>query len=301
MNVAYGSSMTGDISWFGGKLRQRDMSVSFTVDDGFNFQDRADFRVFHQVEPLEVLNITDKLIRNHKFYDLILTWNERVLAECPNAQFLPEAPCSWLPRAKEVNSVYPQPDVNSKTFTASFLTSDKTFCPGHKLRVDIYNSLKPAYGDLQIVKHMSPPRWDDKRTIIEPYQFHIAVENAMHNNWFADKIVDAFIGKAVPLYWGCPNLDKFFNMDGVIRFYTMNELENRLSSLTPEYYKEHLYAVEDNYNRAMKYVHTWDRIEEAITAGIEKKKGHQTPRDNEERLIEEARPNRMLNRPIRHA
>lgn len=271
MNTAYGSSMTGDISWFGGKLRPRSMSISFTVDDGFNFNDKADFRVFHQVEPPEVLNITDKLILNHRFYDLIMTWNERVLAECPNAALLPEAPCSWLPRTKAETPVYPQPDVNAKTFTASFITSNKTFCPGHKLRVDIYNALRPSYGDLQIVKHMSPPRWDDKRTIIEPYQFHIAVENAMHNNWFADKIVDAFIGKAIPLYWGCPNLDQFFNMDGVIRFDTLAELEAKLEYLTPDYYKHRLDAVEDNYNRALKYVHTWDRIEDAITAGIERK------------------------------
>ena len=301
MNVVYGSSMTGDISWFGGKLRQREMNVSFTVDDGFNFSDTADFRVFQQVEPPEVLNITEKLIRNHKFYDLIMTWNERVLTECPNAQFLPEAPCSWLPRERAENSVYQQPDVNSKTFTASFLTSDKTFCPGHKLRVDIYNSLKPSYGDLQIVKHMSPPMWDNKQTIVEPYQFHIAVENAMHNNWFADKIVDAFIGKSIPLYWGCPNLDKFFNMDGVIRFYTLSELEARLNSLTPEFYKEHFYAVEDNYRRAMNYVHTWDRIEEAITEGIQKKKDKQTQHDNAEKVADGQRPNRMIHRPIRNA
>lgn len=301
MNVAYGSSMTGDISWFGGKLRQRDVSVSFTVDDGFNFLDSADFRVFHQVEPPEVLNVTEKLIQNHKFYDLIMTWNERVLAECPNAQFLPEAPCSWLPRGKAENSVYPQPDVNSKMFAASFLTSDKTFCPGHKLRVDIYHALKPTYGNLQILKHMSPPRWDDKRTIIEPYQYHVAVENAMHNNWFADKIVDAFIGKAIPLYWGCPNLDTYFNMDGVIRFDSVSDLEVRLAGLTPEYYAAHISAVEDNFNRALKYVHTWDRIEEAITAGIARKNALGLQHEDAQDTLVTPRRRLRLNRPIKNA
>lgn len=298
MNYAYGSSMTGDISWFAGKLRQRDMSVSFTVDDGFNFRDTADFRVHHQVEPPEVLDVTDRLIQNHRFYDLIMTWNERVLAECPNAQFLPEAPCSWLPRGKEENSVYPQPDVRAKEFAVSFLTSDKTFAPGHQLRVDLYKVLQPAYGDLKVVKHMSPPRWDDKRTIIEPYQYHIAVENAMHNNWFADKIVDAFIGKAIPLYWGCPNLEDFFNMQGVMRFSTIGELERMLASLTPEHYQSRLEAVEDNYNRALKYVHTWDRIEDAITEAIARKDEFKLVHDNAER---EKRMKRNIGRPLRHA
>lgn len=269
--VAYGSSMTGDISSFGRQLAEREKSVSYTVDDGFNPHDDAFFRVLHQIEPPEVLNIADRIIQYHTNYDLILAWNERVLRACSNATFFPEAVCSWIGRKFEGVPVYPNVDTASKEFAVSFLTSNKTFCPGHKLRVGIYHALPEIIGQARIVKHMSPPRWPDKRTIIEPYQFHIAVENAMHNNWFADKIVDCFVAKTIPLYWGCPNLGEHFNMDGVIRFNDYVELEARIRELTPETYLSKLAAVEENYKRALPYLHTWNRIEDAITEGLAKK------------------------------
>jgi hypothetical protein len=293
MNVAFGSSMTGDISAFADFLKNRPESVSFTVDDGFRFDDNSYFRVLHQVEPPEILDIADRIIQHKDFYDLILAWNEKVLEHCPKAQFFPEAVCSWINRRKEEGAVYQPMDTATKQFAVSLITSDKTFCPGHKLRVDVYNALPESFGNLKVIKHMSPPRWPDKRTIIEPYMFHIGVENALHNNWFADKIVDAFIGMAVPIYWGCPNLDKYFNMDGVIRFNDVEECLSILKNLTPEDYTKRIPAMKDNFERAMKFVHTWDRIEEAIDKGILRKQQLNEQHTNAEITV------RQLRRPKR--
>lgn len=184
----------------------------------------------------------------------------------------------------------------NKQFAVSFLTSNKAFCPGHQLRVEIYDLLKESYGDLKVVKHMSPPRIDDKRTILEPYQFSVAVENAMHRNWFADKIVDCFVAKTVPIYWGCPNLPDFFNMDGVILFEGLHDLPSVLEKLTPETYAKMLPAVEDNYTRSLQWVHTWDRIEAEIDKAIENKKKHNL-QHAEIPVVEEKR-NLRIKRPL---
>lgn len=296
-NVAYGSTMTGDISSFAKSLPIHDVSLSFTVDNGFNFQDQSDFRVLHQVEPPEVLDITEKIILNHNFYDLILTWNEEVLNACHNAVFLPEGVCSWIDRKRPENPVYTECDTSKKEFAVSFLTSSKGFCPGHQLRLEIYERIPSEVAGIRIHKHMSPPRIDDKREILEPFQFHIAPENSMHNNWFADKIVDCFVAKTIPLYWGCPNLEKYFNMDGVIRFNNYEELIARISELTPDTYQSKLKAVEENYKESLKYVHTWTRIEEEIAKGIEKKQKLDLQHDNQERLNLVVRPFNSL-RPL---
>ena len=70
---------SGDISGLERWIREWDEQVSFTLDDGFHFDDTSYFRVLHQVEPTEVLDVVDKIIENHKFYDLILAWNKRIL------------------------------------------------------------------------------------------------------------------------------------------------------------------------------------------------------------------------------
>lgn len=112
--IVYRSTSVGDLTVFAEKLRDRDCTVSITFDDGFNFKDTADFRVHMQIEPPEVLekmredqqkwdvsgdtlfNTIETLIYNHKFFDLILTWNEKVLYECPNAVLFPQALCTWI-------------------------------------------------------------------------------------------------------------------------------------------------------------------------------------------------------------
>lgn len=106
------STSTGDLSFFAAGLKDRDLSVSIMFDDGFDFSDTSDFRVHMQIEPPEVLermhaenqkwtdeklhSTLDTLIYNHEFFDLILTWNERVLEACPNAVLFPQALCTWV-------------------------------------------------------------------------------------------------------------------------------------------------------------------------------------------------------------
>ena len=36
-------------------------------------------------------------------------------------------------------------------------------------------------------------------------------------NYFSEKLVDAVLCDTVPIYWGCPNLDRFIDPDGIIQ------------------------------------------------------------------------------------
>lgn len=271
-------------------------AVSITWDDGFDFSDNTWFRVFHQCEPPEVIDIVDKLIENHSFYDLILAWDERVLSQCPNAVFLTESACSWLDRknselqgfvtkafteedrdkaiarvGQKIETKYQPKNLGDKQFQASFLISSKAWAPGHALRQEIYEKLPESIGALKIFKHRSPPLIPDKRDVLEEYQFHIVCENSQHNNYYTEKVVDCFVAKTIPIYWGCPNLSNHFNKDGFFQFNTYEELDGILKSLTPEVYERKLKAVEENFSKALLNVYQWDWIEIHITEAIEKR------------------------------
>jgi hypothetical protein len=125
---------------------------------------------------------------------------------------------------------------------------------------------------MPIFKHRSPPYLGSKRELLDEYQFHITPQNASHDNWFDDKIIDALMAKTIPLYWGCPNIGEYFNMDGILHFKTYEELLSMLKKLTPNYYEEHFDAVQDNFERALKLVHVWHRAEIEIEKGIERKR-----------------------------
>ena len=275
--IAFGSSSTGDMSAFAKLLAPQEVQVSVTVDDGFHFDDTSEFRVLHQIEPPEVLDCVDKIIAHHGFYDLILCWNQRILEACPNARLFPQSVCTWMeygykpwcdlnvPKQMEC-------DASKKKFQCSFLTSNKGWAPGHKLRLEIFDRLPEKVGDLPIVKVMTPPWVPDKRAYLDEYQFTITPENASHENWYDDKIVDALMAKTIPIFWGCPNIKNYFNMDGIIHFKTIEELMSKLYLITPGYYERHYDAVLDNMGRALKGVHTWHRMDLEIAAGIERRK-----------------------------
>src|SRR5271157_14849 len=262
-------------------LAEQPISVSLTVDDGFNFADTSDFKVLLQVEPPEVKDLADKIIENHKFYDLILAWNTKILNTCPNARLFFFACCSWLPwnsegnnpnHARPQNGVpYTECDPSRKQFKASYLTSWKDWTPGHRLRQQIFDVLPESVGELSIAKHKSPPWIADKRDMLYDYQFTISPLNASHDNWGDDKLSDPLISKTIPLIWGCPNLSTYFNMDGIIHFQTIPEMMERLAALTPDYYAKHFDAVMDNFRRALAYTPIWTRVDKEITEAIIRK------------------------------
>jgi hypothetical protein len=77
--------------------------------------------------------------------------------------------------------------------------------------------------------------------------FHVAVENIKSNNWYTEKIGDAFASKTLPIYWGCPNIGEHFDKRGIISFETKEELLNIINNLTPDDYYSRLPYINKNY------------------------------------------------------
>jgi hypothetical protein len=257
------------------KLPEMNWQVSVSVDM-FNFADEAPYKVFWQSEPPELLDTQDKLIKNHKFYDLILTWNAEVLSRCSNAKLFPPGAVWTI-----------EPDTSQKEFQVSYLTSSKSLCFGHEFRQQVFayvptslaEAMKlrgggteqealadfPYLSFLPVMKHRSPPYLPDKRGLLVPFQFSIIMENTQRNNNFTEKISDAFATKTIPIYWGAPNIGEFYNPVGVLSWNTLRDLFDILNRLTPEYYASKRDVIEENYQRALKYVDRTGNLVKAIT------------------------------------
>ena len=130
-----------------------------------------------------------------------------------------------------VNQTYRQLSDHTPEKTKLFSTIQtwKAYHPGHKLRhrflktflngfkgLDIYGNLKQGDDFLyENYKGLLPVR--EKELGIMPYKYHFCCENSEVDNYFTEKICDALVCEALPLYWGCPNLDKFLPEDCYIR------------------------------------------------------------------------------------
>jgi hypothetical protein len=84
---------------------------------------------------------------------------------------------------------------------------------------------------------------------------------------FTEKILDCFKTKTVPIYFGCTNLSKYFDVRGVLQFYSIEQLADILATITPADYDRMLPYVEENYRLASHYwqysVH--QRIEQILS------------------------------------
>jgi hypothetical protein len=50
----------------------------------------------------------------------------------------------------------------------------------------------------------------DKMEAILPYRFQLVLENSQSPHYWTEKLIDAYVGWAHPLYAGCPNLEDYF-------------------------------------------------------------------------------------------
>ena len=78
--------------------------------------------------------------------------------------------------------------------------------------------------------------------------FHICVENNRAKNYFTEKIIDCIVSKTVPIYYGCPNIEEYFDLNGIIIINNTEECIDKVNKLKEEDYYKMLPYVEKNYN-----------------------------------------------------
>jgi len=74
----------------------------------------------------------------------------------------------------------------------------------HRTRFDFTQRLKEALPELEVfgrgVRDM-----DDKAEALDPYRYHVAIENHVAPHHWTEKLADAFLGFCLPLYCGAPD------------------------------------------------------------------------------------------------
>jgi len=98
-----------------------------------------------------------------------------------------------------------------KTKLISIITSDKLITDGHKKRNEFALKLKEHFGDKIDLFGRGINDFNDKWDVIAPYKYHIAIENCSYPNYWTEKLSDAYLAGAYPIYYGCPNLNEYFS------------------------------------------------------------------------------------------
>lgn len=97
---------------------------------------------------------------------------------------------------------------------------------------------------------------ETKMDALRDYRFSIAIENGYRINCSTEKLSDCFLTGTIPIYFGCPNIGDYFDINGIITFTTKEELENIIRELhqNGEYeYQKRIDAVRNNFETVKRY------------------------------------------------
>jgi len=208
--------------------------------------------IFAHDEPNEYFGHHDWVMQNKENFSLILTWNQSILKLCDNSRLLIYGE-PWIDSISD-HCIY---EKNEKIFEVSFIRGKKLQSSGHLLRHQIYNKQNEIFipnkffdeTNLQTIEDTINGKIDTHKNSM----YSVVIENTSHHNYFTEKITDCMLLKTIPIYWGCSNIEKFYNIDGIIKIESDDDAIEKINNLTPEFYNSKKEVIEENWNRALSY------------------------------------------------
>lgn len=217
-----------------------DSGYVFVTDNFLNDAYSGDNLIAWLVEPMEVSPKPYEYVFNNKNkYKFILTHNMDYV-DGDKVLFYPFGGC-WIDAA--------DCSVHAKNKLLSFISSGKKQTSGHLFRHKIIESGRFNF-DLYGRSYKNMPY---KLEALKDYAFQIVVENTKQNDFFTEKIIDCFQTGTIPIYWGSDSVNKYFNMDGIITFQTVEELNEIIKTLSFEFYHSKINAVKENFILSKPY------------------------------------------------
>lgn len=211
-------------------------------------------------EPDCISGINKHLPQCYQIFDAILTHNQDVIDKYPNAFLF------------TFNSIWASDKEYEKDFSISFIVGNKTWTKHQIMRQELWYSQESIPHRKFFVSSfgapsdsMGNPTIGANKDELFNSQFHIAIENDVKDHWFSEKILDCFISKTVPIYCGCPNIGKYFNESGILKFNTVAECVKICNSLNEKTYEEMLPIIEQNYKIAKNYLDWQGRVKTAVS------------------------------------
>jgi hypothetical protein len=229
------------------------------------YHSNSNKKIYIQSEPYVIYDCRPYLSAYSDRFDYILCHDPSTFGNTDKfIEYMPAA--CWIER-----DLYMNIDTTKKAFKISSLTGHKSYAPGHKVRHQIYNnqtafsqfpivfyrsSAKPHIVEINNNPFISNASMSAKVELFETFQYSIVIENVREINGITEKLIDCLITKTIPIYYGCPNVSKFFNTEGWIILETGNivdELQTKLPILNESYYSKYEAVIEENYKKAQNY------------------------------------------------
>ena len=86
----------------------------------------------------------------------------------------------------------------------------------HRRRYDFVMELKQRLPEIELFGRGVRPL-ADKADALDPFKYHLAIENFFGPHHWTEKLADPFLGACMPVYYGCPNAEDYFPPESFLR------------------------------------------------------------------------------------
>ena len=191
-----------------------------------------------------------RAIENYDYYEQFIPKFEKFFTH--SSDFLKKYDnCIWIPGGGIwVGGIYGKGEIKitEKTKLCSIVSSNKTMCKLHNFRLEIVNHLKNSKIDI-----FGLDNWKPIYESLENYMFSIVVENFQDELYFTEKLMNCFATGTIPIYLGAKNINEKFNIDGILSFNSLDELDKILENLSEDLYYSKMDSILDNFERCKQY------------------------------------------------
>ena len=181
------------------------------------------------------------IMRYWHHFDRVYTFDRGLLTVDPRFRYCPWGTSFMWPHDWPVDP--------RKTMMLSIIASGRNNAPGHRLRHQVVS----MYGTAMDVMGRAYRPVESKLEGLTDYMYSMAIENSVVDSYWTEKLLDCFLCRTVPVFWGTQTVVEFFDRRGIIFFEDAEDLARVLPTLTVEDYESRRPYIEENYKRAVKY------------------------------------------------
>ena len=211
------------------------------------------------VEPDAIHNLYINISKylHWRFYK-ILTKNRYLLEEIHNTSFFYFG-STFIQNSDKI-------DLQKKNM-ASLIASNQNKLTGHKLRHEVVQHIKNNNFNVSVIGRGYRP-FENKEDGLKSYRYSIVIENTSELDYFTEKVIDACLLETIPIYWGAPNISKYFDTRGFIVCENIDQILQAIRTISIDDYNSKVEWIMKNKVKAAYHANCFKRAAQVIRSSL---------------------------------
>lgn len=143
--------------------------------------------------------------------------------------------------------------LGKKSKNMSLIASGKKSTDGHRLRHEIAAWCAARHHDVDLLGLAYRPISTKEEGLLD-YRYSVVIENARETGYFTEKLIDCLLCETVPIYWGAPDIGRYFDVRGMIICESAEEVRRAIAIAGSDDYKRRRMPIEQNRSTALRFL-----------------------------------------------